>query len=121
VDKITLKGMEFFGYHGVGKIERQRGQIFIIDVVMHVDLSQACLTDQLDKTVDYSFVLKEIERIVEGKPYYLIEKVAAVVSDNLLEKFPLIESVEVVIHKPDAPMDGIFDDVSISIERSRHD
>ncbi|MGB9805063.1 dihydroneopterin aldolase, partial [Desulfofundulus sp.] len=32
MDRVILKGMEFYGYHGVLPEERRMGQRFIVDV-----------------------------------------------------------------------------------------
>ena len=40
-DKIILKGLVFFGYHGVHSAERQLGQRFVVDAELTVDLALA--------------------------------------------------------------------------------
>jgi hypothetical protein len=40
-DKIILKGLVFFGHHGVHSAERQLGQRFVVDAELAVDLALA--------------------------------------------------------------------------------
>jgi dihydroneopterin aldolase len=51
VDKIVLKDIRLYGYHGVFPSEREKGQNFYIDVELFLDLGEAGKTDDLEKTV----------------------------------------------------------------------
>ena len=55
-DRITLTGVEALGYHGVLPSERENGQPFIVDVVLHAEIREAGRTADLDRTVDQSLV-----------------------------------------------------------------
>ena len=44
---------------------------------------------------------------------------AAVIADTVLRTYERIQAVEVTLHKPQAPIDGHFDDVTFVIRRSR--
>ena len=117
MDKIILQGLKFYGYHGCLAEERAQGQIFFIDLVLYLDLSRAGESDDLKDTVDYSAVFQVVQKIVEGKPWNLIEKVAAVIADTILTQFS-VETVAVTIHKPQAPIPGTFRDACVTIERT---
>uniref|UniRef100_UPI00266F361B dihydroneopterin aldolase n=1 Tax=uncultured Megasphaera sp. TaxID=165188 RepID=UPI00266F361B len=80
MDKIVLKGLHFYGYHGVFPEETRKGQPFSVDVTLEFDASRAEETDSINETVDYSAVYGTIQKIVEGDPYKLIEKVSAVIA-----------------------------------------
>ena len=109
MDRIELSGMEFFGYHGCYAEERRQGQRFVVDAVLHADLQEA--------SVDYATVFEDVREVVEGAAKNLIEAVAEEIAAKLLEKYEL-SRVEVAVHKPEAPIAGIFHDVCVRIERS---
>lgn len=117
-DHITIKGLRVHGHHGVLASERARGQLFIIDVVATVNLVPASRSDMLDETVDYALLADEIYRAVEGDPVDLIETVAERVATVVL-RHRVVEQVEVTIHKPQAPISVEFEDVSVTIVRTR--
>ena len=121
MDKIILTEIVAFGHHGCTPEEQEHGQNFKVDVELNLDLSKAGKTDNIAETVDYAQVLFIVENIVAGTPRKLIETVAEEISDTLLKRFPLIESLKVVLHKPDAPLPIKYADAAVEILRSRND
>jgi len=117
-DRITLTGLRASGFHGVLEHERANGQLFLIDVVLHLSLREAGASDDLGKTVDYGELASRIVAAVESDPVDLIETVAERVAALALE-YPLTSIVEVTVHKPSAPITVPFDDVSVTITRGR--
>lgn len=118
MDKIILKDMKFFGFHGVLDIEKERGQNFIIDVEMYADLARPCSTDNIEDTVDYSKVFNMVRDITEKERYNLIERLAQVISEKILQGFTCVKKVIVRVRKPDAPLNGDFGWSEVEIERS---
>ena len=117
-DRITLTGLRANAFHGVFEHERVNGQLFVIDVVVHVALAEAGGSDELAKTVHYGELAEAIVGAVERDPVDLIETVAERIAAVVLEQ-PRAEAVEVTVHKPSAPITVPFDDVSVTIRRSR--
>jgi dihydroneopterin aldolase len=119
VDRLILKGMRFFGRHGVEAWERRAGQPFVVDLVLLVDLGAAARTDRLADTVDYAAVLSAVRAVVEGPPSRLIERVAGAVAEAVLDTFPAVRGVEVTVHKPHAPLGGDVETVAVRLTRRR--
>jgi dihydroneopterin aldolase len=117
-DRITLTGLRANAFHGVFEHERVNGQLFVIDVVVHVALAEAGGSDELAKTVHYGELAEAIVGAVERDPVDLIETVAERIVAVVLEQ-PRAEVVEVTVHKPSAPITVPFADVSVTILRSR--
>jgi dihydroneopterin aldolase len=117
-DRICIRGVEGFGYHGVLPDERAQGQRFVVDVELAVDLVRAGELDDLEATVDYASVAQSVVSVIEGEPYDLIESVASAIAQQVL-LHPAVESVTVTVHKPQAPVGVPFGDVSVTIVRRR--
>lgn len=117
-DRITLTGLRVFAHHGVFDFERAEGQEFVIDVTVFVDLAPAASGDELAQTVHYGELANAVVRAVERDPVDLIETVAERVADVALG-FGGVDEVEVTVHKPGAPIEVPFDDVSVTILRGR--
>lgn len=121
-DRIALTGLRAFGRHGVFAHERRDGQEFFVDIVLHVDLTAASKSDALADTVDYGAVADTAASIVSGDPYDLIESVAGRIADEVLADERLasrVESIEVTVHKPSAPIAHDFADVAVTVTRGR--
>jgi dihydropteroate synthase len=117
-DRITLTGVRAFAHHGVFDHERRDGQAFIIDVVAHLDLRWAAAGDDLASTVHYGVLAEQVVAAVESDPVDLIESVAERIAGVVLQH-GAVYRVEVTVHKPQAPITVPFDDVSVTVVRSR--
>ncbi|SOC56322.1 dihydroneopterin aldolase [Ornithinimicrobium cerasi] len=117
-DEIRLLGVAARGHHGVLEHERRDGQDFVVDVVLQVDLAPAGRTDELRRTVNYAEVAAEVVEVVTGPAHDLIETVAADIADRVLAR-PLVEQVEVTVHKPQAPVGVPFGDVQVAVRRTK--
>ncbi|HEV7171797.1 2-amino-4-hydroxy-6-hydroxymethyldihydropteridine diphosphokinase [Pedococcus sp.] len=117
-DRIVLQGVSARGYHGVLPSEKRDGQTFVVDVVMEVDLAPAGASDDLNDTVNYAEVAADVVALIEGESLDLIEALAARIADRVLAR-PLVEAVEVTVHKPQAPVGHPFTDVQVKVTRER--
>jgi len=118
-DRICLEGMSFYGYTGFFDFEKQRGQTFVVDLVLCFSENRAVVTDDLTDTVHYGEVFAVVKEIVETGKCNLIEHLAGKILSAVLDKFPLIQAAEAVVSKPDAPVEGVFESMSVRIFRER--
>ena len=118
VDRLALRGIRAVGHHGVCERERRDGQEFVVDAVLGVDTRQAGRADDLSLTVDYGRLSQLLVDAVESAPVDLIETLAQRLADVCLAQ-PLVEWVDVTVHKPQAPIEVPFDDVTLTIHRRR--
>lgn len=119
MDKISIKGLKLFAYHGVNPEEKENGQNFVIDLDYYVNIARACQMDTLDDTISYAKVVKTIRRVFTAEKYDLIERAAQVIADAVLDEFEDIFKVEITLKKPEAPISAEFDYVAVSITRER--
>lgn len=117
MDQIQLTGIRGHGHHGVLEFERRDGQEFIVDLVLGVDLSRAGVSDALADTVDYSAIAAVAHSVIVGEPFDLIETVAHRIAEGCLA-VDGVRTVEVTVHKPQAPIEVPFGDVAVRIARS---
>ncbi|MDR3270693.1 MAG: dihydroneopterin aldolase [Peptococcaceae bacterium] len=117
-DKICLSGMEFYAYHGVSAEEKRQGQRFSLDVELYTDLSASGQSDDVADTINYADVYHLVSRCVSQTRCNLLERLAELLAQEILAQFPCA-AVRIVIHKPQAPIPGIWRDVSIEILRAQ--
>ena len=118
-DTVRLTGITAEGFHGVLDFEKLQGQPFRVDAVLSLDLQAAGRSDNLEDTVSYAGVAELIEDSVTGRPFELIEGLAESIAQRILLFDARIEGVEITVHKPQAPLEQSFTDVSVTIERTR--
>jgi dihydroneopterin aldolase len=115
-DELSVTGIECFAHHGVFEHERRDGQVFLIDLVLGIDTRAAAASDDLHHTVDYGSLVAHVKAAVESDPVDLIETVAQRISDVCLLD-DRVEWARVTVHKPGAPIDATFADVTLTITR----
>ena len=120
MDKIVIKDMEIYAYHGVHDFEKAKGQRFFVSVEMELDLHDAGLTDDLSKTVNYAETAELIKDVMTGEKFNLIESCAERVAAEILNHYDPVKKVRVRVAKPDAPMGVDFDTVWCEIVRKKH-
>ena len=117
-DRLAVRGLAVHGHHGVFEFERRDGQEFVVDLVLGMDTGAAAQSDNLQDTVDYGTLVEEVRSAVANDPVDLIETLAQRIADVCL-RHARVEDVEVTVHKPHAPIQATFDDVALTIDRSR--
>ena len=117
-DRIVLQGISARGFHGVLDFEKIDGQEFVVDVTLDVDLRRAGRSDLLAHTVNYAEVAADIVSLIVGPSLDLIESLAEKIASLALSR-PLVQSVEVTVHKPQAPVGVPFGDVQVTLVRQR--
>ncbi len=118
-DIIRLNNIRIKGNHGYYQAERDLGQTFEVDVEIFLDLEPSLRSDNLEDSVDFEEVYRQVVAEFSGNKSWLIESVAGKIVKNILKKYPIAEKVTVRIRKPQIPLDGILDNAEIEITRSR--
>ncbi|SEJ39480.1 2-amino-4-hydroxy-6-hydroxymethyldihydropteridine diphosphokinase [Demequina mangrovi] len=116
LDQIIVQGIRVTGFHGVYAREKESGQLFLADVVAHVSTRTAADRDELGRTVNYSDIADRAAEVLGGDPADLLETVAEHIARAILE-MPGVQAVDVIVHKPQAPLHVEFRDVMVKIRR----
>ncbi|GAA1499298.1 dihydroneopterin aldolase [Paeniglutamicibacter kerguelensis] len=118
-DTITLTGITAIGHHGVFESEKRDGQPFTLDIVLHTDIRPAAASDNVADTAHYGELGELVVEQIQDGPWDLIETLAEKTAAAILKEFAVVSAVEVVVHKPKAPITVPFTDVRIHIYRER--
>lgn len=119
MDKIIIKGLRLFAYHGVNQEEKEQGQDFVFDIVLSVNMNRACSSDNVEDTVSYAKVVKTVRRVFTAEKYDLIEKCADLTAKAILEEYPAVFSVDLTLKKPHAPVKADFEYMAVNVIRNR--
>ncbi len=119
LDRIEVDGIRAWGHHGVLAQEKQLGQEFIADIVLHVATAPAGRTDALARTVNYAEAAAAVQEELLAGPHDLVETLAERIAQRILTDTgaPLVRHIGVTVHKPAAPVGLPVGDVRVRIER----
>jgi dihydroneopterin aldolase len=115
---VILEGLEFYAYHGVPDAEREVGHRYQVDACLGIK-SHGPLGDDLSQSVDYAAVAATLIEFGTGPQCRTIERVAELMADALLDRFPLIEEAEITLRKMAPPMPHIVHAAAVRIRRTR--
>jgi dihydroneopterin aldolase len=115
MDRLLLREMSFYGYHGDVEAERELGGRYRVDLEIGMDLTQAARTDNLEGAVDYVHVYQLVREVVEGQQHRLLESIAEAIA-KLVLALPRVEEVRVRVGKT-PPVRGSFGEFAVEIVR----
>jgi 7,8-dihydroneopterin aldolase/epimerase/oxygenase len=118
-DRIILKDLGFYGYHGVFAEEATLGQRFFIDLELGADLTAPATTDELSTGISYADIYDVVKAAFEGQRVKLLEAVAQNIVDALLAAFPGITWIVIRLRKPEAPIAMVRGEAAIELHRQR--
>lgn len=120
MDKLTIKDLEVFAYHGVFPEEKKLGQKFLISTELLLDMREAAISGDLTKSVHYGELSHALENEFKKESYDLIETAGEKLTTYILEHYPMVSQVKLKIKKPWAPIMRSMDTVAIELTRSWH-
>lgn len=112
--QISLKGMEFFAFHGVYEEERVKGNKFEVDLTINYPFEDKVDDDQLENTIDYA-ELYELVKAVMDKPANLLEHLAVSIGNAITRDFPQIEKTTITVTKFNPPINGRCEKAEVTV------
>ena len=122
--KISIKGLRVFAHHGVFESERLNGQDFFIDADVWIDGEAAAANDDLAKTVHYGELANALVAAAKANPVDLTETLATRLFELVMnfgggEATGIVKKAKITVHKPKAPIEHEFSDVSVTVKAKR--
>jgi len=117
---IRIKDLKVFAHHGVFEEETVNGQDFYVCVDAYQNTLPAATLDDLVLTTDYGDMCHHISAFLTENTFKLLETAAEELCKSLLMKYTLLDSVEVEIKKPQAPIGLPLEYASVVRKMSRH-
>lgn len=115
-DRLLLKGMAFWGYHGCAPEEAVLGQKFIVDLELYYDMTLACHEDKFADSFGYDEAYAVVKRVVTGERYNMFQRVAQRIAEEMFKLKPNCRAV-ITIRKPSTPIGGIVEYSGVTIVR----
>lgn len=115
---LRIEKLKLFGHHGVQKEERERGQLFALDIEVAYDLPAQ---DDLTQTIDYVRVIEIAQRVNAAASFQLLESFARAVAEQVLRELAPVQWVRVRVAKerPPLPPGILVDRVTAEVIRGR--
>jgi D-erythro-7,8-dihydroneopterin triphosphate epimerase len=113
---IRVKNLRLRAIIGVNPWERTEKQSVIINAEIEFDGSAAQTSDDINSTIDYRSISKNLTDHVENSQYQLIETLAGNLLDLIMEE-PRVKRARVEVDKPNAIKSADSTSVEVSAVR----
>jgi dihydroneopterin aldolase len=118
MDKIVLKNVRCYSYHGCLKEESMIGSDYLVNFSVYTDLNKSAGSDQLKDTIDY-VLLNKIIKSEMAVPSKLLEHVADRIISSAFRSDARIKKCTVKVSKINPPIDGDVEKVSVKLSRKK--
>ena len=116
MDKIFIKNLRLRGIIGINDWEREKPQDILINIELLTDSQIAAENDDVEASVNYRTISKQIITHVESHQPLTVEKLASDLADLCLST-KNVQLVKIRVEKPGALR--FADSVGIEIERKK--
>jgi dihydroneopterin aldolase len=112
---IEVNGIKLYAFHGCLPEEGRIGGHYLVDVSLQTDFTEAAISDELIKTVDYVDINKIVkeEMAIRSK---LIEHVGQRIFNRIKKEIKNVDKLRIKVIKICPPINGDVENVAIIIE-----
>jgi dihydroneopterin aldolase len=116
--KINIKGLSVYAHHGVLDFEKAYGQEFLIDAEVTIQVTSS---DDIANTLSYADLADALVADAKQNPVELLETLAQRLLALTFELGgPSVSKAKITVHKPNAPLNHKFEDVSVTAKGKRN-
>ena len=119
LDKIIIKNLKLYAYHGVLPEEKELGQFFLLDLIIYTSFNKVVVNDSIENAINYAKVIEYVKIKFIEKKFNLIESAANFLCVSLLKKFQKIDKITITLKKPNAPINAEFSYAAVEVTKYR--
>jgi 7,8-dihydroneopterin aldolase/epimerase/oxygenase len=108
---ISLNNVRFRAFHGVHPEERQKGNDFVVNMVIEYSPNHATIIS-LEDTIDYASLFDIINTTMQ-KPVDLLETLVQTIANSVHQQFPQVKIINVSVEKLNPPIDKFSGSVEV--------
>lgn len=117
IARLSIKGAQFYAYHGVKQEEKDLGGRYEVDLDLWYDATEAIIEDSVANALNYEEAMNCIEELFTEDPSNLIETVASNILDLVFEKFSNLNKATIRIRKINVPIHNVVAYIETELSR----
>jgi len=118
---MRVEGIDVWGHHGCERCEETEGGPFAITLEARYPEPADPRADSFDGRPDYALLTERAAALFSAQRYRLIEPLAAVIAESLLDEFGDISAIRVTIRKLKPVIAMALAHAEVTVERRRTD
>jgi dihydroneopterin aldolase len=113
---VMLKGVRLYAMHGLYHEEASTGNEFEVDLTVCYKPVKKVVTE-IDETINYVTLYEILQKIILKQRHHLLETCAMQIAEEIKSQFPQVKSIEISIHKLNAPISHFIGTVGITYSK----
>ncbi len=109
---LKIENIKLWARVGVLDEERELGQLFTLDIFLWTDFEKSTVSDDIEKTIDYSKLVQILKDQSKKIYCFTIEKYSNEILEIIDQEFNL-SKVKIILTKCNPPIAGFHGKVSI--------
>ena len=111
---IKLEKLTFFGFHGINDYEIKNGQNFILDIILHYEVTNH--SDNIENFIDYIELYNLIKSSFEEKRFNLLESLGKKILQDIKKEYKSVFYINVNMRKPSIIIDNNKDFINVEVK-----
>lgn len=111
---VCLNGLRFHACHGVLPQERVTGGEYVVNIRAGYLFDKAMQSDDVVDTLNYAEMFEIINKEMQT-PSCLLEHVAGRIGGSIMEKMPMITTLDITLEKLNPPMGADIRSASVEL------
>ena len=95
----TVKGMSFHAFHGISEVDRELGQVYVVDAAVEFGLDPATISQKDNPLIRDSDVYEVTRGVMMDTKFKSILSLAGTIARDLLEKYEEALSATVSVNR----------------------
>ncbi|MDR1915221.1 MAG: dihydroneopterin aldolase [Synergistaceae bacterium] len=121
IGRYTVKGMSFHAFHGLLEVERELGQVFVVDVSLEFELASDDITPTYEPIVRDGDIYELTKNVMMGTKFRSLTGLALKIAQDILKQFDYTMNVGVAISRKQLFIPGSVDKIVAEVLCSREE
>ncbi|MDR1471754.1 MAG: dihydroneopterin aldolase [Synergistaceae bacterium] len=117
--KYTVKGMSFHAFHGMLEVERELGQVLVVDVALEFELAGDLLTPTSETIVRDAEIYELTKNVMMGTKFRSLTGLALKIAQDILKQFEYADRASVSICRKQLFIPGSVDNIVAEVSCGR--
>ena len=96
---LKVKDLDVICVIGCGEAERSSTQKIALDLELEYDISEAALSDDINKAVNYVDIVRRLSEVCQERKFRLVERLGCECCQVIFDEWPKVQKIKLEVRK----------------------